>query len=112
MVHAGRRRRASTRVAAGATAGEVDRAARDVVDEAGYEERSRTGWGMGWGWRSTRGRACGSVATDVLPTGRVVTVEPGVYLPGLGGVRIEDMVVVRDGSGERLPAASRELLVL
>jgi Xaa-Pro aminopeptidase len=42
----------------------------------------------------------------------VVTVEPGVYLPGLGGVRIEDMVLVREGPGLGLAAAPRELLVL
>jgi Xaa-Pro aminopeptidase len=49
---------------------------------------------------------------DTLPEGAVVTVEPGVYLPGVGGVRIEDMVVVEADRCRPLPRTPRELIVL
>ncbi|HEY7679052.1 MAG TPA: M24 family metallopeptidase, partial [Terriglobia bacterium] len=50
--------------------------------------------------------------TFALPEGAVITVEPGVYLPGFGGVRIEDVVVVRKGRGEVLTRTSKELTEL
>jgi len=50
-----------------------------------------------------------STKSDVLQTGQVVTVEPGLYYPGLGGVRIEDMVVVRDNGCDNLTRHKRQL---
>ena len=50
--------------------------------------------------------------TDVLPKGAVVTVEPGIYLDGVGGVRIEDMVEVLSDGAAPIPTAPRELIVL
>jgi Xaa-Pro aminopeptidase len=111
VVHAAQRAGVD-RVMAGATGGEVDAAARDVVAEAGYGDAFTHGLGHGVGLEIHEGPSLRVGGEDVLPAGAVVTVEPGVYLPGLGGVRIEDMVLVRDGSGERLPSVSGELLVL
>ena len=52
-----------------------------------------------------------STRSDILQAGQVVTVEPGLYYPGLGGVRIEDMVVVRDGGCDNLTRHKRQLEV-
>ncbi|OFW79462.1 MAG: hypothetical protein A2Z48_08475 [Actinobacteria bacterium RBG_19FT_COMBO_70_19] len=93
---------------------DVDRAARNVVEEAGLGERFPHGLGHGVGleiheipflrWDSPE--------DDRLPAGAVVTIEPGVYVPGLGGVRIEDMVEVTPDGGRVLARSPRELLVL
>jgi Xaa-Pro aminopeptidase len=53
-----------------------------------------------------------TASEDVLPVGTVVTVEPGVYLPGLGGVRIEDMVEVTAGGCRVIGTSTRELVVV
>jgi Xaa-Pro aminopeptidase len=49
---------------------------------------------------------------DVLPPNTVVTVEPGIYVPGLGGVRIEDMVVVTEDGCRPMPRSTRDLVIL
>jgi Xaa-Pro aminopeptidase len=97
----------------GATLREVDLAARGVIEEAGLGEGFSHGLGHGVGleihelpflrWDS---------AEDVLPAGAVVTIEPGVYVPGLGGVRIEDMVEVTADGARAMSRLPRELLVL
>jgi Xaa-Pro aminopeptidase/Xaa-Pro dipeptidase len=58
------------------------------------------------------GPSLGRRFDDVLPAGSVVTIEPGVYLPGLGGVRIEDMVEVQSGGCRVMGTSTRELLEL
>ena len=99
-------------VRAGVTGGDVDEAARAVVREAGLGDRFGHGLGHGVGLEIHEGPSLRAQGHDVLPAGAVVTVEPGVYLPGVGGVRIEDMVVVEDGGSRPLPHSPKELLVL
>lgn len=87
-------------VRAGAPSGALDAAARDVIDRAGYAERfvHPTGHGVGLDIHEAPAVARGAAAT--LVAGTTLTIEPGVYLPGLGGVRIEDTLVVGpDGDG-------------
>jgi Xaa-Pro aminopeptidase len=99
-------------VRAGVTASEADEAARRVIREAGYGERFGHSLGHGVGLEIHEGPTLRVGSDDRVPEGAVVTVEPGIYLPGRGGVRIEDMVeVTRDGS-RALPRTTRDLLVL
>jgi Xaa-Pro aminopeptidase len=96
----------------GAVAGDVDRAARAVIEDAGYGERFTHGLGHGVGLEIHEGPALRRGGEDVLPAGAVVTVEPGVYLPGVGGVRIEDAVEVSDDGPRPLGVSTRELIEL
>jgi Xaa-Pro dipeptidase len=99
-------------VRGGRTAAEVDEAARGVVREAGFGELFSHGLGHGVGLEIHEGPWLRQGGRDVLPAGAVVTVEPGVYLPGLGGVRIEDMVEVTKDGPRVIAKTTKELLVL
>jgi Xaa-Pro aminopeptidase len=99
-------------LAPGAATADVDAAARGVVEAAGRGAEFVHGLGHGVGLRIHEAPALGRSATDVLAAGMAVTVEPGVYLEGRGGVRIEDVLVVRDGGAQPLTSASRDLVEL
>jgi Xaa-Pro dipeptidase len=90
----------------------VDRAARAVIEEAGYGEYfiHRTGHGLGLEVHEPPYIVAGNERS--LEPGMTFTVEPGVYLPGRGGVRIEDDVLVTSGGAESMTIFSRELAVL
>ncbi len=95
--------------------GEVDEAARDVVVRAGYGAQFPHPLGHGVGLEIHEAPWFGQGATDKLEEHSPVTVEPGIYLPGRGGVRIEDTLVVREpdhGGPELLTTTTKELLVL
>ncbi|HEX2025000.1 MAG TPA: Xaa-Pro peptidase family protein [Actinomycetota bacterium] len=94
----------------GAVTGDVDAAARTVVRDAGFGERFGHGLGHGVGLDIHEGPSLRAGNEDRIPAGAVVTVEPGIYLPGLGGVRIEDMVVVEETGPRPLPSTSKELV--
>jgi len=96
----------------GAMGKDVDAAARAVIVEAGYGDRFDHGLGHGVGLEIHEGPSLGARSDDELPQGTVVTVEPGVYLPGLGGVRIEDAVEVTEDGGRPLGSSTRELIEL
>jgi len=96
----------------GAAAGDVDRAARSVIEDAGYGDRFTHGLGHGVGLEIHEGPSLRRNGEDVLPVGAVVTVEPGIYLPGMGGVRIEDAVEVTEDGASVLGTSTRELIEL
>jgi Xaa-Pro aminopeptidase len=100
-------------VTAGTDTGAVDGAARSVIEDAGYGEAFVHGTGHGVGLAVHEDPTVGRGATATLQAGIVRTVEPGLYLPGLGGVRIEDtLVVTADGPARALTDTPRELRVL
>ena len=83
-------------IKAGAHGKEVDAIARDVISEGGYGERFGHGLGHGVGIEVHEPPRLSKRSEDTLMAGEVVTVEPGIYLPGEFGVRIEDLVVVTE----------------
>ena len=90
---------------------EADAIARQVIVEAGYGEAFGHGLGHGVGLEVHERPSAGPRGEDRLEPGMVVTVEPGIYLPGWGGVRIEDLVVMTDTGIEILTSVSKDPVV-
>jgi len=97
---------------AGADLRAVDSAARDVITEAGYGDYFDHGLGHGVGLQIHEAPFFSARAKGMLPAGSPVTIEPGIYLPGRGGVRIEDTVVVGEGPSRPLTTSQRDLVAL
>jgi len=95
---------------AGAAAKDVDAVAREIIDAAGHEEHFGHGLGHGVGLQVHEAPRLGKTAEGELVAGNAVTVEPGVYVPGDVGVRIEDLVIVTDGEPEILTGFPKDLV--
>jgi Xaa-Pro aminopeptidase len=93
----------------GVTGEDVDKVARKVIDDAGHGEHFGHGLGHGVGLEIHEGPRLSLRSDDVLATNEVVTVEPGIYLAGNLGVRIEDFVVVTDDGYRNLSSLPKEL---
>ena len=104
--------RALDEIRPGMSGREADATARQVIDAAGYGERFGHGLGHGVGLLVHEAPALRPESDATLEPGQVFSVEPGIYLPGLAGVRIEDLVVLRDDGPERLTTVGKELTVV
>lgn len=93
----------------GLAAGEVDRAGRKVISSAGYAEYFTHRIGHGLGLEAHEDPYIYSDNEHILESGMVFTIEPGIYLPGKGGIRIEDDVVITDTGAESLSTMDRNL---
>jgi Xaa-Pro aminopeptidase len=101
--------RAIAAIKPGVVAHDVDNVARAYIEKAGFGRRFRHGLGHGLGLLVHEGPRLAVKAQTVLQAGMVVTVEPGIYLPGWGGVRIEDDVLVTRTGHEVLTHAPKQL---
>jgi Xaa-Pro aminopeptidase len=104
--------RAIDKIRAGVPVMEVDKAARGSIRKAGYAKFFTHATGHGVGLEVHEAPAVGPSSKGELVEGMVITVEPGIYIPGWGGVRIEDMALVRSDGCELLTNSSRELFSL
>lgn len=96
----------------GADLKELDALGRDYITQAGYGKYFEHGTGHGIGLNVHEGPYVGKTAQGTLQAGQVITVEPGIYLPGLGGVRLEDDILVTTTGHENLTDFSAEYLTL
>jgi len=99
-------------VRAGASGSDIDAASRTAIAEAGFAEFYGHGLGHGVGLEIHEAPTLRPESVDVLAAGNVVTAEPGLYLPGVGGCRIEDLVVVTEDGCEILTSFTKDLLTL
>ena len=99
-------------IRAGESGRDVDAASRVAIDAAGLGERYGHGLGHGVGLEVHEAPTLRPESEDVLEVGNIVTAEPGIYLPGIGGVRIEDLVLVTADGAESLTHFTKELVTI
>lgn len=97
---------------AGKKCSDIDKLARDYIDARGYAGRFGHGLGHSVGIDIHEEPRLSQTCHDILQAGVVITVEPGVYVPGLGGVRIEDTCLVKEHGCEALTEADKQLIIL
>jgi Xaa-Pro aminopeptidase len=94
------------------TVRELDHSARNLIKEAGYEEYFRHNLGHGLGIQVHEYPAVETNNTELLREGMIITIEPGIYLPEVGGVRIEEDVLITTDGCVKLTNSSRELIII
>ncbi len=105
-------RMAQDALMAGKQCTDIDKLARDYIYSHGYEGRFGHGLGHSLGIEIHEEPRLSQLSTDRCEVGQLLTVEPGVYLPGVGGVRIENTCVVLEGGCEALTLPRRDLIIL
>lgn len=97
---------------AGATGSEIDGAARAVIEKAGYGEEFGHGFGHGVGLEIHEAPYASPSCDDPIPAGAVISAEPGIYLPGRFGVRIEDVIYITENGCVDITELPKELIIL
>ena len=100
------------KIKAGAANKDVDKVARDIISEAGYGETFTHSLGHGVGLEIHEQPNLSPRSEDVLKSGNIVTVEPGIYVEGFCGVRIEDLVLVTENGCENFTHSAKDLIIL
>jgi len=90
----------------------VDKVAREVIRRSGHGKHFGHGTGHGVGLMVHEGPTLSPLSRDIIEANMVFTVEPGIYIPGWGGVRIEDMLLATDSGVKLLTTLPRELDIL
>lgn len=96
----------------GAKLVDIDAACRDIIEEAGYGEYFVHSTGHGVGLEVHEGPSAAKTGKGELEPGMTLTIEPGVYVPGKGGVRIEDTLIITQGAPKIITPMSKELRIL
>ncbi|MBP5427429.1 MAG: aminopeptidase P family protein [Clostridiales bacterium] len=91
---------------------DIDKTARDVISNYGYGNYFGHALGHGVGLDVHELPSVSTKSTEVLEAGMVITIEPGIYLPNVGGVRIEDMLAITPHSNVILPTSSKDIIIL
>ena len=91
---------------------EIDAAARRVITDAGYGEYFSHGFGHSLGVDIHEAPNASSIETAVMPVGAVISAEPGIYIPGKLGVRIEDVLILSENGCEDITHSPKQLIVL
>lgn len=99
-------------IAVGKKCSDIDAAARKIITDAGYGGSFGHGLGHSVGIEIHEMPSFSPKCHDIIENGNVVTVEPGIYIEGLGGVRIEDLIAVVDGNAKNLTFSPKELIIL
>lgn len=100
------------KAAAGVTGAEIDGAARKVISDAGYGDYFGHSFGHSLGLYIHESPSASPSVKTPMPEGAVISAEPGIYLPGKFGVRIEDVLILREGGCEVITKAAKQLLIL
>jgi Xaa-Pro aminopeptidase len=96
----------------GASSKDIDKIARDHINESGYEGKFGHGLGHGLGIEVHEMPGVSQKMDMLLPANVVITIEPGIYVEGLGGVRIEDDIIIKTGGNEVINKAPKELIII
>jgi Xaa-Pro aminopeptidase len=99
-------------VKAGVAGNAVHQAALNVISEVGYGEYFRHGFGHGLGLEVHESPRASLTYVKQLPEGAVISAEPGIYIPGRFGVRIEDVIIVRENGAENITQSPKELIII
>jgi len=91
---------------------DADKIARDIIAQHGYKEAFGHSLGHGVGIQIHEEPRLSEKSVDVLKDGMVFSVEPGIYIEGLGGVRIEDMVVLIDGRIKNFTTSPKDMIII
>ena len=97
---------------AGVPGKSIDAAARKVIEDAGYGEYFGHGYGHSLGLEIHEAPNCNPSGTEPMPVGAVCSAEPGIYLPGRFGVRVEDVVVFQEGTCRILTRSPKNLIII